>query len=309
MYGKLLKPRQSFRITLYRISPISSLYWPAPLHLPECWHRTFSSGIHTHPVSWNCPYHLPMELSDGGCFPNLVRNLLRLVACDMYVRCSTLSSALARVTRERQGASLLLLLQQATLQFGSQVGNLHVRPDTRPLYKLLKSHNHHPVSQSTKHKSRCKQRTFDSLRIPSRRVFHVQIQLYQQTSPSDLPWRHTGTSRGLLTRLKICVRCGRLVEPHSGRFSPGKDFLYQWSWLGGGHGLDGCGEQKITCPHRVRTPNLPACSKLRPHIKSLVMTRFWTSNCMKQNFLQTANVAYLIKLVVVLRGIRRAPST
>jgi len=32
--------------------------------------RTFSSGIHTHPVSWN----LRMELSNGGCFPNLVRN-------------------------------------------------------------------------------------------------------------------------------------------------------------------------------------------------------------------------------------------
>ena len=36
--------------------------------------RTFSSGIHTHPVTWNCAYHLRMELSDGGCFLNLVRN-------------------------------------------------------------------------------------------------------------------------------------------------------------------------------------------------------------------------------------------
>jgi len=36
--------------------------------------RTFISGIHTHPVSWNCGNHLRMELSDGGCFPNLVRN-------------------------------------------------------------------------------------------------------------------------------------------------------------------------------------------------------------------------------------------
>jgi len=36
--------------------------------------RTFRSGIHTHPVSWNCAYHLRMELLDGGCFPNLVRN-------------------------------------------------------------------------------------------------------------------------------------------------------------------------------------------------------------------------------------------
>jgi len=36
--------------------------------------RTFSSGIHTHPFSWNCAKHLRMELSDGGCFPNLVRN-------------------------------------------------------------------------------------------------------------------------------------------------------------------------------------------------------------------------------------------
>ena len=30
--------------------------------------------LHTHPVSWNCAYHLRMELSDGGCFMNLVRN-------------------------------------------------------------------------------------------------------------------------------------------------------------------------------------------------------------------------------------------
>ena len=35
---------------------------------------TFISGIHTHPVSWNCAYRLRMELSDGGCFLNLVRN-------------------------------------------------------------------------------------------------------------------------------------------------------------------------------------------------------------------------------------------
>ena len=35
---------------------------------------TISSGIHTHPVSWNRAYNLRVELSDGGCFPNLVRN-------------------------------------------------------------------------------------------------------------------------------------------------------------------------------------------------------------------------------------------
>ena len=28
--------------------------------------------IHTHLVSWNCAYRLRMELTDGGCFPNLV---------------------------------------------------------------------------------------------------------------------------------------------------------------------------------------------------------------------------------------------
>ena len=36
--------------------------------------RTFSSGIHKHTVSWSYAYHLRMELSDGGCFPNLARN-------------------------------------------------------------------------------------------------------------------------------------------------------------------------------------------------------------------------------------------
>ena len=41
--------------------------------------RTFSSGIHTRPVSWNCVHHLRMELSHGGCFPNLVRNCRRTI--------------------------------------------------------------------------------------------------------------------------------------------------------------------------------------------------------------------------------------
>ena len=31
--------------------------------------RTFSSGIHAHPVSWNCAYHLRMELSRWWLFP------------------------------------------------------------------------------------------------------------------------------------------------------------------------------------------------------------------------------------------------
>ena len=30
--------------------------------------------LHTHPVFWNCAYHFRMELSHGGCFPNLVQN-------------------------------------------------------------------------------------------------------------------------------------------------------------------------------------------------------------------------------------------
>jgi len=41
---------------------------------------TFSSGIHTQPVSWNCVYQLRMELSDGGSFPNLVRNCIWAIA-------------------------------------------------------------------------------------------------------------------------------------------------------------------------------------------------------------------------------------
>ena len=77
-------------------------------------------------------------------------------------------------------------------------------------------------------------------------------------------------------------------RPHSGHFTPGKDFLYPRGWLGAGHGLDGCGEQKTPCPIRFRTPNLPACSKLRPRIKSRVMTRVGTSNSTNQNFLEKA---------------------
>ena len=32
------------------------------------------SRIHMHPVSWNCAYHLRMQLSNGGCFLNFVQN-------------------------------------------------------------------------------------------------------------------------------------------------------------------------------------------------------------------------------------------
>ena len=40
--------------------------------------------LHTHPVSWNCAYPLRMELSDGVCFPNLVRNCRRTVVTDRH---------------------------------------------------------------------------------------------------------------------------------------------------------------------------------------------------------------------------------
>ena len=40
--------------------------------------------LHTHPVSWNCAYHLRMELSDGGCFPNLVRNCRWTIVTDWH---------------------------------------------------------------------------------------------------------------------------------------------------------------------------------------------------------------------------------
>ena len=38
--------------------------------------------LHTHPVSWNCVYHLRMELSDCGCFPNLVRKCRWTIVTD-----------------------------------------------------------------------------------------------------------------------------------------------------------------------------------------------------------------------------------
>ena len=37
---------------------------------------------HMHPVSWNCAYHLRMELSDGGSLPNLVRNCRWTIVTD-----------------------------------------------------------------------------------------------------------------------------------------------------------------------------------------------------------------------------------
>jgi len=38
--------------------------------------------LYTHPLSWNCAYHLRMELSDGGCFPNLTRYCLWTIVND-----------------------------------------------------------------------------------------------------------------------------------------------------------------------------------------------------------------------------------
>jgi len=40
--------------------------------------------LHTHHVSWNCAYHLRMELSDGGCFPNFVRNCRWTIVPDRH---------------------------------------------------------------------------------------------------------------------------------------------------------------------------------------------------------------------------------
>jgi len=42
--------------------------------------------LHTHPVSRNCVYHLRMKLSDGGCFPNLVRNCRWTIVIDRHLR-------------------------------------------------------------------------------------------------------------------------------------------------------------------------------------------------------------------------------
>ena len=40
--------------------------------------------LHMHPVSWNCAYRLRMELSDGGCLPNLVRNCRWTIVTDRH---------------------------------------------------------------------------------------------------------------------------------------------------------------------------------------------------------------------------------
>ena len=40
--------------------------------------------FHTHPVSWNSAYHLRMVLSDGGCFPNCVRNCRWTIVTDRH---------------------------------------------------------------------------------------------------------------------------------------------------------------------------------------------------------------------------------
>ena len=40
--------------------------------------------LHTHPVSSNCAYHIRMELSDGGPFPNLVRNCRWTIVTDRH---------------------------------------------------------------------------------------------------------------------------------------------------------------------------------------------------------------------------------
>ena len=41
--------------------------------------------LHMQPVSWNCACHLRTELSDGGCFPNLVRNCRWKIVTDRHL--------------------------------------------------------------------------------------------------------------------------------------------------------------------------------------------------------------------------------
>ena len=40
--------------------------------------------LHTHPISWNCAYHVRMELADGGSFSNLVRNCRWTIVTDRH---------------------------------------------------------------------------------------------------------------------------------------------------------------------------------------------------------------------------------
>jgi hypothetical protein len=159
---------------------------------PNTQHSIAHATSHSRLPEHNKPFYCPATPSAGSaqypCSSGRPLYIYRsadiafccLVTCYMYVRCSTLSSASARVTREGRGASLLLLFQQATLQVDSEEGTLHVRPDTRPLYRLLASHNQHLFSQTTRHMAVCQQHTFNVVRISNRRVFHVPIQIKLQ---------------------------------------------------------------------------------------------------------------------------------
>ena len=40
--------------------------------------------LHTHPLSWNCAYHIRMEMSDGGSLPNLARNCRWTIVTDRH---------------------------------------------------------------------------------------------------------------------------------------------------------------------------------------------------------------------------------
>ena len=56
--------------------------------------------LHTHPVSWNCAYHLRMELSDGGSLPNLVRNCrCTIVTHRHFMKCKHTKRLLNAVLR------------------------------------------------------------------------------------------------------------------------------------------------------------------------------------------------------------------
>ena len=48
------------------------------------WVMVSFTHTHTHTLSWNCAYHLRMELSDGGSFPNLVRNCRWTIVTDRH---------------------------------------------------------------------------------------------------------------------------------------------------------------------------------------------------------------------------------
>jgi len=114
-------------------------------------------------------------------------------------------------------------------------------------------------------------------------------------------WHHTSTSNPFENLRQMWTAAQATLRPPY----PQERFLVQMRLVGrrARSGLVWRAENTLST-----TGSNPEPSSLQHVMASHQVICHDTANCMKQNFIETASVACLVKLFVVLHGTRRAPS-